>query len=158
MDPMQHPAPGSTSLWHAASAAIAATFAAYLFVHCVSATARDSCNEDNDCQPGAVCIYELCAQLCNVNGDCVFGEECQAGLCVSSGAGLAEGERCAADAECLDGNCECLDAACSARTCAVIDCVCGYGALSTCGGPLADDEPDPEDCGRCLGGDCQPTP
>lgn len=136
------------------------------------------------CVPTASCVSGVCetldGQACTSNTACL-SDICILGTCAQGVSGLGEscddiddcdanllcsenlcrklvGDSCTANADCDGGNCECNDGACQTRSCAAVDCVCGYGTAGDCEYPM-NGVNDPQDCDTaletCVAGECQ---
>ena len=107
----------------------------------VCRTGIQTCTASNtwgDCTGDLTPTAEICDKLDN-DCDGSVDEGCTPGTL------LANGNRCAADGDCLSGNCECEDFECELHFCVEDDCLCGYGTSGSCDEPLTGQQ-DPEDC------------
>ncbi len=70
----------------------------------------DSCEVDDDCIPGRLCVFEVCTDTCTSDASCGSGQRCLRGTfgtaCVGDASALcADGSLCPGGTECSDGSC-----------------------------------------------------
>jgi hypothetical protein len=161
-----------------------ASFVLYRTSPCGCETDDDpdgTCELNEDCAPGQVCIGGACVDVCLDDDDCPEGQICDCHICIDActdaccdDADCGEGELCvdgACVAECQTACCEdadcpegdvCVEGAC--QTPCELNCQCGEGEICV-DGYCQEGEPPPEctsdcDCDydageRCIDGFCQ---